>query len=272
MIPFYPKFGSQEDAPGYGPAASEDKCENCAHYRNLGNQGHCEKFSFMCQPEYACDDFRPSGVIKESSVVAEAAALPRKKVEAVQDTARALKERNISRALNSAQKDLMPGRYDKAIENLKHLYPKEAASPFMQGLDPLAGEVARGAIRDRLNPDVSSEEMTRRRRLATLGGVVGGGVLVPGAVSAVLGAGVGAMGNRGLGRVTGAARQAGRALRGTFTRAGSPALIAGAGIGAMGARSQYDLGAGLAELAAEKHASTDHSLRSFLRKNHEQER
>lgn len=266
MIPFYPKFGSQEDAPGYGPAASEDKCENCAHYRDLGSQGHCEKFSFMCQPEYSCDDFRPSGVVKESSVVEEAKALPRRKAEAVQETASALRERNISRALNAAQKDLMPGRYDKAIENLKRLYPKEASSPFVQGLDPLAGEVARGAIQDRLDPNISAEEMAHKRRLASLGGAVGGGVLVPAAVAATLGAGVGATGGRGMGRVTGAARQAGKALQGTFTRAGSPALIAGGGIGAMGARSQYDLGAGLAELASEKQASTNHSLRSFFRK------
>lgn len=68
MIPFHPKFGSAEDAPGYGPSASEDKCENCAHYRNLGSQGYCEKFSFMADPAYSCDDFRPAGVVKESSV------------------------------------------------------------------------------------------------------------------------------------------------------------------------------------------------------------
>ena len=266
MIPFYPKFGSQEDAPGYGPAASEDKCENCAHYRNLGTQGHCEKFSFMCQPEYSCDDFRPSGVIKESSLPEEIVGVPRKKAEAVKETARALRHRDIKRALSTAQKDLMPGKYDKAIENLKRMYPKEAASTFVQGLDPLAGEVAKGAIKDRLNPDISAEEMIRRRRLASLGGAVGGGALVPAAVAATLAAGVGAMGGRGLGRVTGAARLAGKAVQGTFTRAGAPALLAGAGIGAMGAKSQYDLGAGLAELAAEKHASTDHSLRSFFRK------
>lgn len=199
-------------------------------------------------------------------MIEELQALPRKKAEAVEETARALKERDISRALNAAQKDLMPGRYDKAIQNLRHLYPKEAASPFVQGLDPLAGEVARGAIQDRLDPNVSSEEMIRRRRLASLGGAIGGGILVPGAVAAGLGGGLGVLRGKGLGRISGAARGAGHALADTFHRASVPALAAGAGIGAMGARSQYDLGAGLAELASEKQASTDHSLRSFLRK------
>lgn len=187
-------------------------------------------------------------------MVEEAKALPRRKAEAVQETASALKERNISRALNASQKDLMPGRYDKAIENLKRLYPKEAASPFVQGLDPLAGEVARGAIQDRLDPDVSAEEMTRRRRLASLGGAIGGGVLVPGVVAAGLGGGLGALRGKGPGRISGAVRGAGHALTDTFHRASVPALAAGAGIGAMGARSQYDLGAGLAELASAKTA------------------
>lgn len=67
MIPFHPKFGSAEDAPNYRLAESDDKCENCAHYRNLGPRGFCEKFSFMCQPESTCDDFRPAGVVKESA-------------------------------------------------------------------------------------------------------------------------------------------------------------------------------------------------------------
>jgi hypothetical protein len=266
VIPFYPKFGSQEDAPGYGPSASNDTCENCAHYRDLGNQGYCEKFSFSCRPDYSCDDFRPSGVVKESSILEETKDLPLRKARAVLETSHALKERRIFEALDAAQKDLMPGRYDKAIENLKHLYPKEAASPFVQGLDPLAGEVARGAIQDRLDPNVSSEEMIRRRRLASLGGAVGGGILVPGVVAAGLGAGLGGLRGKGLGRISAAARGSGRALADTFHRASIPALAAGAGIGAMGARSQYDLGTGLAELASEKQASTDHSLRSFLRK------
>ncbi len=85
-------------------------------------------------------------------------------------------------------------------------------------------------------------------------------MVVPAAVAAAIGGTKGALSGRGLTRLSGAARGAGSAVASTFGRAGRPALIAGGGLGGLGAISQYDLGTGLAELAAEKSASVAQRL------------
>ena len=263
MIPFYPKFGSAEDAPEYGPATSEDRCETCAAYRNLGQQGYCEKFSFMANPEYSCDDYRPAGVVKESSVK-EVVEAPKgaveRKVESAKRVAESAVRLDALKAIEEARKGaLVPKRYEDALRALDTVYPAKTAaddrSALLQGLHPIPGGVVTQAVEDRLDPDTSLEDMKRRKRLAMLGGAVSGGVLVPSTVAVGIGGARGALARKGLSRVSGAARGAGAALQDTFHRASIPALTAGAGIGALGAGAQYDVGATLAELARDKVAS-----------------
>jgi hypothetical protein len=234
----------------------------------LGNEGYCEKFSFMAKADYVCDDYRPSGVIKESGMLEDAAQVPTAKAEAVKRTAQALSHMRIEQAMNEAQKDLLPSRYGKTIDGLKMVYEKtssvaEYRRPFMSGLDPLGGNVATEAIKDRLDANVSSGDMRRNKRMATLGGIVGGGVVVPAAVAATIGAGRGAMLGKGTHRARLAAIAARAALKDTFQRAGAPALVAGGAIGGMGASGQYDLGAGMAELASSKSASVAERLQKI---------
>lgn len=132
MIPFFPKFGSEEDAPGYGPSGSEDACEKCAFYRNLGNQGYCERFSFLCRPEFVCDDFVVAGTVKESSDYAAAlAALAKEtadeKMNASDSVFRAAKKGNIRKALALAEKSLVPEtKYTRNVKALRSVYEKEA--------------------------------------------------------------------------------------------------------------------------------------------------
>lgn len=263
MIPFYPKFGAAEDAPGYGPATSEDRCETCAAYRNLGPQGYCEKFAFMADPEYSCDDYRPAGVVKESSVE-RVVSVPKdaveRKVKSAKKVARSASRLQAMQAIEEARKGaLIPKRYEGAIKALDTVYPSKTAaddrSAFIEGLHPIPGGVVTQAVEDRLDPNTSSDDMKRRKRLAMLGGAVSGGVLVPGAVAVGIGGARGALARKGLSRVSGAARGAGASLGDTFHRASIPALTAGAGIGALGAGAQYDVGATLAELAKDKVAS-----------------
>lgn len=263
MIPFYPKFGAAEDAPGYGPASSEDRCETCAAYRNLGQRGYCEKFAFMADPEYSCDDYRPAGVVKESAVkeVIEApkAAIV-EKVESAKRVAQSAARLEALHAIEEARKGaLVPKRYEGALKALDAVYPTKTAaddrSAFLQGMHPIPGGVVTQAVDDRLDEDTTADDMRRRKRLAMLGGAISGGILVPGAVAVGIGGARGAMARKGLSRVSGAARGAGASLGDTFHRASIPALTAGAGIGALGAGAQYDVGATLAELAKDKVAS-----------------
>lgn len=263
MIPFYPKFGAAEDAPGYGPATSEDRCESCAAYRNLGQQGYCEKFAFMADPEYSCDDYRPAGVVKESSVkkaVDAPKAAIEEKVRSAKRVAQSAAKLEALQAIEEARKGaLVPKRYEGALRALDTVYPAKTAaddrSAFLQGLHPIPGGVVTQAAEDRLDPETSADDMKRRKRIAMLGGAVSGGALVPGAVAVGIGGARGALARKGLSRVSGAARGAGAALGDTFHRASIPALSAGAGIGALGAGAQYDVGATLAELAKDKVAS-----------------
>ena len=263
MIPFFPKFGSEEDAPGYGPSGSGDACEKCAFYRNLGNQGYCERFSFLCRPEFVCDDFVVAGTVKESSdYAASLAAFAKEKAnekkKATTKMLTATKRGELKKALSIAEGDLIPEtKHTRNMKAIRAVYGKEKkASAFLASLDPLAGDVAKGAIEDSFSPDVSAEDMRRNRNLATLGGAISGGVLVPAVVSLGVGGGRGAL-TRGssvrqrLARSVGGARQA---LEDTFVSEGAPALIAGGGLGALGTRGQYDLGTGIAS-AYEKKAS-----------------
>lgn len=120
MIPFFPKFGSEEDAPGYGPSGSEDRCETCAHYRDLGNKGYCEKFSFLCNPEYVCDDYRPAGTIKESQAIEKSVELTRS-------------------AAKKIEKDVIPEtRHAKNIAALRAFFAKEKTASVKDRLKSLA--------------------------------------------------------------------------------------------------------------------------------------
>lgn len=122
MISFYPKFGSEEDAPGYGPAPADDKCADCAHYRNLGPQGFCEKFSFMASPEYVCDDFRQAGVVKQSSALSDAGKLFQGKADAAKDSAKALVELDPIKAAEEVEEDLLPSRLARTSKALRAIY------------------------------------------------------------------------------------------------------------------------------------------------------
>jgi len=241
MISFYPKFGAAEDAPNYRPAESEDRCETCAHFRNLGPQGYCEKFSFMCDPEYVCDDYRPAGSVKESS------------------------------ASEKKKKALKFGYYEDALRSLRKAFPEKKASrdrsAFLEGMHPIPGGVVTQAVQDRLDDQTTAEDMIRRRRLATAGGVLGGGLLVPGAVAAVVGGAKGAITGKGVGgRIVSAGTNAASALRGTFQASSAPALTAGGLLGGLGAREQYNVGSTLAEMAQPKTASVKMSIKHRLRK------
>lgn len=263
MIPFYPKFGAAEDAPGYGPASSEDRCETCAAYRNLGQQGYCEKFAFMADPEYSCDDYRPAGVVKESSLSGIASSSKEaieKKVGSAKRVAKSAVRLDAKRAIEEARKGaLVPKKYEDALKALDTVYPTKTAandrSAFLQGMHPIPGGVVTQAVDDRLDEDTTADDMKRRKRLAMLGGAISGGILVPGAVAVGIGGARGALARKGLSKLPGAAIAARTALKDTFHRASIPALSAGAGIGALGAGAQYDVGTTLAELAKDKVAS-----------------
>lgn len=278
MNPFYPKFGAAEDAPDYRISESSDNCESCAHYRNLGNQGYCEKFSFVCEPEYVCDDFRPAGVIKESGldlralaglegIDAEEIAQELKNREtAAMVAAKNLADLKPAAAASAANRaKLVPTRYRGTVKALEMAYPLEKyteeksassdTSAFFEGLHPIPGGVVTQAVSDRLDPGTTAEDMRRRKRLAILGGAATGGVLLPGAIAATIGGARGVSLRKGLSRLSGAGAGARAALDDTFHRASIPALATGAALGGLGAGEQYEIGSALGSLVQEKNAA-----------------